>query len=229
MSRATMSYYALYTFDDTVFDELQLPAGVDRDTIIENFIADSIELETLYSDPETFKAMLGIWSRKRLDTWNAYYKILNDTEYNPIWNVDGVITSTYGERKTELNSDPVTSNENLGNTHAVSKIGERVSETANKVSAYNSEELSNAGAVEAKQNSATDESTTDAVDNTYTTGKQHSDSTQKEVIDTIKRQGNVGVTTTQHMMLEELDLRDRHNLYEYIVKDMIKRFCILVY
>lgn len=229
MSRATISYYALYTFDDTVFDELQLPAGVDRDTVIENFIADSIELETLYSDPETFKAMLGIWSRKRLDTWNAYYKILNDTEYNPIWNVDGVITSTYGERKTELNSDPITSNENLGNTHAVSKIGARVSETANKVSAYNSEELSNAGAVETNQQGATDESTADAVDNTYTTGKQHSDSTQKEVVDKIVRQGNVGVTTTQHMMLEELDLRDRHNLYEYIVKDMIKRFCILVY
>ena len=229
MSRATMSYYALYTFDHTVFDELQLPAGVDRDTIIENFIADSIELETLYSDPETFKAMLGIWSRKRLDTWNAYYKVLNDTEYNPIWNIDGTVTSTYGERKTELNSDPVTSTENLGNTHAVSNVGTRVSETANKVSAYNSEALTNAGAVETNQHSAVDESTTDAISNNYTAGKQHSDSTQKAVVDTIERKGNIGVTTTQRMINEELDLRDRHNLYEYIVKDMIKRFCILVY
>lgn len=229
MSKVTMSYYGLYTFDDTIFDELRLPAGVDRDTVIENFIADSIELETLYSDPETFKAMLGIWSRKRLDTWNAYYKVLNDTEYNPIWNVDGTVTSTYGERKTELNSDPVTTTENLGNTHAVSNIGSRVSETANKVSAYNSTELSNAGAVETNQHNAVDESSTDAVSNNYTAGKQHSDSTQKAVIDTIKREGNIGVTTTQKMINEELDLRDRHNLYEYIVKDMIKRFCILVY
>lgn len=229
MSRATMSYYALYTFDDTVFDELQLPAGVDRDTVIENFIADSIELETLYSDPETFKAMLGIWSRKRLDTWNAYYKVLNDTEYNPIWNVDGTVKSTYGERKTELNSDPVTSRENLGNTHGISNVGARVSETINKASAYNSEAFTNAGAVESNQQKAVDESRTDPIENSYTAGKQHSDSTQKQVVDTIERKGNIGVTTTQHMIEEELDLRDRHNLYEYIVKDMIKRFCILVY
>lgn len=229
MSKVTMSYYGLYTFDETIFDELQLPTGVDRDTIIENFIADSIELETLYSDPETFKAMLGIWSRKRLDTWNAYYKVLNDTEYNPIWNVDGTVTSTYGERKTELNSDPVTSNEKLGSTHATSNVGARVSETANKVSAYNSTELSNAGVVETNQQKAVDETSTEAVDNSYTTGKQHSDSTQKSVVDTIERKGNIGVTTTQKMINEELDLRDRHNLYEYIVKDMIKRFCILVY
>lgn len=224
-----MSYYGLYTFDDTIFDELHLPAGVDRDTIIENFISDSIELETLYSDPETFKAMLGIWSKKRLDTWNAYYKVLNDTEYNPIWNIDGTVTSKYGERKTDLNSDPVTTTENLGNTHAVSNVGTRISETANKVSAYNSEALTNAGAVETNQHSAVDESTTDAVSNNYTAGKQHSDSTQKAVVDTIERKGNIGVTTTQRMINEELDLRDRHNIYEYIVKDMIKRFCILVY
>lgn len=229
MSRATMSYHALYMFDATIFDELQLPAGVDRDTVIENFIVDSIELETLYSDPETFKAMLGIWSRKRLDTWNAYYKVLNDTEYNPIWNIDGTVKSTYGERKTELNSDPVTTTENLGNTHAVSNVGTRISETTNKVSAYNSEGLTNAGAVETNQHSAVDESTTDAISNNYTAGKQHSDSTQKAVVDTIERKGNIGVTTTQRMINEELDLRDRHNLYEYIVKDMIKRFCILVY
>lgn len=229
MSRATMSYHALYMFDATIFDELQLPAGVDRDTVIENFIADSIELETLYSDPETFKAMLGIWSKKRLDTWNAYYKVLNDTEYNPIWNIDGTVKSTYGERKTELNSDPVTTTENLGNTHAVSNVGTRISETTNKVSAYNSEGLTNAGAVETNQHSAVDESTTDAISNNYTAGKQHSDSTQKAVVDTIERKGNIGVTTTQRMINEELDLRDRHNLYEYIVKDMIKRFCILVY
>ena len=229
MSKVTLSYYGLYSFDDTIFDELQLPAGVDKDTIIENFLVDSIELETVYSDPETFKAVLGIWSRKRLDTLNAFYKVLNDTEYNPIWNVDGTVTSSYGERKTELNSDPVTSNENLGSTHATSNMGARISETSNKISAYNSTDLSNAGAVESNQHSAVDESRADAVENVYTTSKQHSDSTQKAVVDTIERKGNIGVTTTQRMINEELDLRDRHNLYEYIVKDMIKRFCILVY
>lgn len=226
---ATMSAYSLYNYDATLFDELHLPDGVDKDTIIENFLTDSIELELLYPEPETFKAIIGIWSRKRIDTWNHFYKLLNDTDYNPIWNVDGTVSSTYGKRETDLTSDPVTTSENLGKTHSTAKTGERNGTNSSKVSAYNSNDLVPASGSESHEDSAIDEANTDAIENVYNAGKQHSNSQQKEVTDTVTRTGNIGVTTTQSMINEELELRNKYNIYDYIVNDMIKRFCLLVY
>lgn len=40
--------------------------------------------------------------------------------------------------------------------------------------------------------------------------------------------GNVGVTTSQQMLLSQLDI-DKLNIYELIVSDFKRRFCLLVY
>lgn len=65
-------------------------------------------------------------------------------------------------------------------------------------------------------------------DKDVTTG---SGSGQNDGTEKYKRReyGNIGVTTTQAMMQEEIDLRKRNNIYDYIIKSFRQRFCLLVY
>lgn len=41
--------------------------------------------------------------------------------------------------------------------------------------------------------------------------------------------GNVGVTTSQQMLVQEIDISPRLNVYNYIIDSFRKRFCLLVY
>lgn len=93
--KATLSLLGLYWLNPDLFNDMVIPSGMDKDIIIDNLLADCAELEILYTDPEFFQKILGIWSKKELPVWQKLY---NTTElvYNPIWNVDAHIT----ERET---------------------------------------------------------------------------------------------------------------------------------
>lgn len=41
--------------------------------------------------------------------------------------------------------------------------------------------------------------------------------------------GNIGVTTSQQMVIQEVELRDQYSLVDIVVRDFIEKFCILVY
>lgn len=85
--RSTLSVYGLYNFDNTIFDNLQLPEGLDKDTLIENLLLECAEFEVLYPNPDLMKFAIGSWSRKELDIWERMVKVLS-LEYNPIENYD---------------------------------------------------------------------------------------------------------------------------------------------
>ena len=78
----------------------------------------------------------------------------------------------------------------------------------NKVSAYNDSDFANR-----EQNSATSESTQD-----------------EDIERTLERvgQGNIGVTTTQKLIMDERKVAD-FNIYDTISEDFRHRFCIMVY
>lgn len=82
-----LSVLGLYRFDDTIFDTLQLPAEIDREQVVSNILMNCAELSIVYSDPEYFKEMIGIWSARRSNIW---LKLYNTTiqEYNIIHNYD---------------------------------------------------------------------------------------------------------------------------------------------
>ena len=55
--------------------------------------------------------------------------------------------------------------------------------------------------------------------------RQHSGS---DVVVT-EGEGNIGVTTYQKMMEEEMNIRPRLDIYHYIIEDIKKEFCVCVY
>lgn len=96
MSRsANLSPLGLYQWDQTIFDLLQIPAGMDRDTLIDNLLAETAELEVLYPNPVVFKNLVGVWSNKEVDIWTRLLATTN-YEYNPIENYDRSETGTTG-------------------------------------------------------------------------------------------------------------------------------------
>ena len=88
MSReATMSTLGLYEWDNTIFNLLVIPDALDKDTLIENLLAETAELEVLYPNPDVLKALIGVWSKKQLHIWQHLYET-TQYEYNPIENYD---------------------------------------------------------------------------------------------------------------------------------------------
>ena len=88
MSRAVnLSPLGLYNWDSTVFDLMQIPEALDKDTLVQNLLAETAELEVLYPNPIVFKNLVGVWSAKQIDIWNRLYST-TQYEYNPIENYD---------------------------------------------------------------------------------------------------------------------------------------------
>lgn len=88
MSRvANLSPLGLYNWDSTVFDLMQIPEALDKDTLVKNLLAETAELEVLYPNPVVFKNLVGVWSAKQIDIWNRLYST-TQYEYNPIENYD---------------------------------------------------------------------------------------------------------------------------------------------
>ena len=84
---ATMSVLGLYQVDQTLFDLLRLPDGIDRATLVHSILLESANREVLYPDPAVLKNAIGLWSERSFVTWQ---KLLYTTtvEYDPISNYD---------------------------------------------------------------------------------------------------------------------------------------------
>ena len=88
--RATISLLGLYQYDNTILQGLTLPENFavgDLETLKNNLLIETAELELLYTDPNFLKFAITAWCSKNSPSW----KWLLDTQkydYNPIWNAD---------------------------------------------------------------------------------------------------------------------------------------------
>lgn len=196
---AILSLLGLYQYDNTILDGLVLPENVDRDTLINNLLAETAELEIIYTNTEFLQNIIAIWARKQLPVWEEMEKTLR-YEYDPISNYDrneewnGSRSGTYNESNSE----------NSVNT----------GESTGRVAGFNSSELlDNSGA-------------STNVSRTASNNVSRSDG------DTNNRKGriwgNIGVTTTQTMIEEQRHVV-KFNIYDFIINDFIKRFCLMMY
>ena len=73
--------------EHSVFENMQLPVDIDKDTLIGAIILRCQEFELLYSDPDFLIAAVNIWSRKNYRTFEKWVKAL-DIQYDPLFNYD---------------------------------------------------------------------------------------------------------------------------------------------
>ena len=146
--RATISILGLYNLNDTIFDNINLPAEVDHDTLVNNLLAELAELELIYSDFNFMKFMIGVWSSKELPTWERVVKASNKV-YDPIENYDRIEEWSDNINRNSTSNSRITSNGN----------------TQHDVAGFNSTAL-----VNASKDTTTDNNTGSSTDNSASTG-----------------------------------------------------------
>ena len=118
MGRAVnLSPLGLYNWDATIFDLMQIPEELDKDTLVDNLLAETAELEVLYPNPVVFKNLVGVWSAKQIDIWNRLYAT-TQYEYNPIENYNRYETGSDSGtgRTTHSGTDTTTESTAYGGT-----------------------------------------------------------------------------------------------------------------
>lgn len=203
MSRATLSLLGLYQYDNTIFNELVLPEGMDKQLYINNLLMETAEMEVLFSNPATMRSVIGIWSSAHLDSWS---KMWNTTklEYNPIENYDRQEDWT---DNNQTNSKVQSKDVGTGKNHSTD---------ISKAAGFDSGNLVTSGQ---NDNDSNNESTQigNSEGNSY-----------EELKHTGRVHGNIGVTTSQQMIEEERRVAD-WNMYEYLIDKFKQQFLLLVY
>ena len=96
MQRLTL--IGMYNYNPSLFDNLSLPAGYDKNTFIETLLLEHGEKCVLYTDLEFMKYTIGVLSRKWKLELERIYEALT-AKYNPIYNYDRYEESTDGRGK----------------------------------------------------------------------------------------------------------------------------------
>ena len=91
-----MTVLGLYNYNDTIFNSMQLPDGVDPDTVVSNLLMELAELEVIYPSWITMQRAIADWSKSRVNSWERMLQALN-ADYDPVENYDRREEWTDGE------------------------------------------------------------------------------------------------------------------------------------
>lgn len=231
-NRASLSIAGLYSWDSHIFDLMVIPSGMNRQQLIDNILLECSELTVIYPDWNFMQKAIGSWSAKELEIWNKVYD-LEHLEYNPIENYDRFEdeSENIAEKKNENEQTGSTGNTlNIGNS-ANNNTDTQNSDTVNSVAGFNSNSLA--------PQSQSENNTMNIGRGTQQTSNLSkgtaSEMTNRNGINNQSRNrssrihGNIGVTTTQQMMQQELDILPKVHIDDYIISSFKERFCILVY
>ena len=209
-AKAKLSILGLYQWNNHIFDDMEIPEEIDAETVKWEILEECAELEILYPDPDFMKESIKFWSRRMLPNWQKIVDALI-AEYNPIWNKDGTIRETmiYGEHSMQYGQDKVTA-----------ITGQRDQTNTHSVSGFNEQGMHASDEDHAVGLQATDTNTRDMRTDT---SRQHTDTR------TVTEQGNIGVTESSAMVRHEVELRAEFNIYQIIVDDFKKKYCLMVY
>lgn len=190
-----------------LFEKLILPEGLKKETLIDNIIYHGGEFEVLYANPYYIKESIGTWSAVHLDTFNRWVKALA-IEYSPLENYD---------RREDWTDQTTRDSEGISTSASGSTTGTNTS-NENTKSAFDSStyQPNEKNEAESSTTASSNDSTTvnNSEDGTFTHGG--------------RIHGNIGVTTSQQMLISELDL-GYWNVYQRITELFLHDFVIPVY
>lgn len=95
---SNLSILGLYTYDNTIFDNIMLPSELDKNTLVDNILMEYAELEVLYPDADFMKEAIEKWSNSRLLTWERMTEVLYE-KYDPFINIKRDETRTITQER----------------------------------------------------------------------------------------------------------------------------------
>lgn len=218
-----LSIMGMYEHDDTLFNGLMIPDGIDKNILINEICLQCSELEVVYPEINTMKLAITVWSVSNQKTWEKLYKTMN-LDYNPIWNVDANVTRS----------------ENLNSNRGISRDQTITDSNTNNSTSTETPSLTDTRSVKGFNSNSWAEAEKTVKSGTDTITVKGSENGNRKDNETIsenargdneyleRRTGNIGVTTTQKMILEEREIAE-FSIINYIALSFKERFCILVY
>lgn len=253
--QSNMSVLGLYNYDNTLFANMSYPTGFtsdDKTVLINNLLAELAELEVVYPRPDFMKSAIGFWSAKEITTWNRIYEAAK-LEYNPIENYDRSEETTDTTEATRQHSGKDT-NQMSGTDSSTTTIDGTVQNsgsdinassgndvTTNETAAFNSSTMVNhdkstithglSSTLSHGLKTDTDETDTFSVTHGRKSELTHGEKIEDDTETTRESRihGNIGVTTSQQMLEQELEVAPKLNIMNIIIESFKNRFCLLVY
>ena len=219
----------------TLLDGVVVPAPLNADTLKSEIMFQCGLLIPLYSEPATMKAYIAHWFASR--DWNFSHLIkIIQAEYSPIENVDrydSTTTSLIASESESTSESETTTRDRLnyadrgrGTDRSRSEGRDLIGDTENQVSAFDS------GTYQPANDNITSESESISESEAIRESESHSESESENIsgdraaegyknrgqVETFSQHlhGNIGVTTNQQMINQELDLINRFNIYKWI-------------
>lgn len=220
-------YFKSLDDNKDLFDNLTLPDGIDKDTLMENILLNGGEFETLYGDPWFMRDAIGTWSRKWQRTFEKWMAALS-IEYNPLENYDRM--ENWSDQLNRGASS--SSRRDSGNTRTFNNTDKETIDTdvtsENTVSAFDS------STYQPSDKNTTNNDGTDTFEHTGTIQDAFGEGASASEKENSKNEhdgrihGNVGVTQSQKMLADELEVQ-RFNIIEQITDLFVTELCIMVY
>lgn len=182
MENIRIPLMSLYNYDNSIFDGLSLPDGINKETLIDKIMIRGGEYESIYTSVPFLKSAISNWSathRHLIDKWLEVY----NKDFEPLENYDRVEDWTDDGNNTTKGTGTTTGSDKA---HAQGNVT-----GTNTVSAYNTNNLVN-------DNGTSQGNTTDTTSSTQTGSTTESnDVTHSKHSGRVH--GNIGVTTSMQM------------------------------
>ena len=207
MSSSKFTLIGAYQFfsnaGDDLFKNLSLPEGLTKDTLTSNILLKGGEFEVQNADPFFIQNAIEIWSSVYYDTFDRWIKALA-IDYAPLENYDRI------EHWTD-EADGTGSSNSTGSLDTSTEENVETTKSAYDSSAY--QPYDNVHSTGSSETESTDRTNTTMSNDSEHNGRIH---------------GNIGVTTSQQMLQQELDM-GYWNIYERITDLFLREFVIPVY
>lgn len=235
--------WGLYQTYPEILDNIELPKEMDKATMLDYIFMYAGENEVRYPDPTMLEHLINSWFSSRKHDFEMMWKALH-AEYNPIENTDRYEDSRRTIERDSSNVVEKTSSQTTEVNGETSGEGTTTGEntrtpnltTEETVSAFDSESYQpNSRRSESGSESNNNTETTNTSANSSQTAEQNG--TENETATgkskdaektTLHAHGNIGITTNQEMINEEIELR-KFDIYKSIVLAFENEFTIPVY
>lgn len=215
---------SLYDFDNTIFDNLNLPVATqtlpaaDKETAVYEILENCNDFEVMYPDSDYMKESIGYWSNAMQITWNRIWRAIHE-EYNPLYNFDRNEDTHIEKSGDSFDKHETIHEETSGDNTQTINTNETGAKTAFNSSAFqNTDKTTNSGTVGNEGEGERDVTT----HNYGSEGEGEIDSTRHLY-------GNIGVTTSQQMLEAEINVAKELDFYKMVSRQFAEKFCILVY
>ena len=187
----------MHLWDGDLFDDIILPDGMDKATVVNQLMLDNALLEVVYPEHDLLNSLINAHFLARQLDYQRLCDAVSQT-YNPLYNLDRKNTLTEKTERSENTTGNTTSNTNQS--------------TEQKVSAFDSSTYQPSEQMTGNTSDTTD-ATTDSQGQDVNTLESH-------------EEGSIGVITPQDMLRREFDIRKDWNIYKFISMDFRDQFMI---